>query len=206
MANTSVGGKTAGLMTRRELSAPGVLSAAGVHMMTITKWEQDGMPVAHRGGPGRPSFYDPEAVRAWKEKRDADANAAVDGPLVAIQERARKELWQGRLAEQTFLMRQRELLPRAEVEKVWAAEVTAVRSRLLALPTTLSDRLHRAAVVDGVDGVEKMLDDAVRDILRELADPVRDITDEAGPKRKRRPRKAKKKSRARKKPPVEARA
>ena len=157
------------LLTRRQVAAlPDLPGQAGpVHMQTVTKWERDGLPIAERGSKGKPSLYAEPDVRAWLQARVEVANSGTALDLAV--ERARKEHWQALLAEQTHRTRERELLPRAEVEKAWGAEVAAVRTRLLALPQTLADKAHRAAVMDGVGGVERVLHDAVRDVLRELA-------------------------------------
>src|SRR3972149_6207682 len=85
---------------------------------------------------------DLEAVRAWLAARDGAARKAVDGPLDPIQEKAARDHWQAELAQQTHRIRQRELLPAADVERAWAAEVAGVRAMLLSLPTTFSDRVH----------------------------------------------------------------
>ncbi len=150
------------LVTRRELAA-----ALGTHMQTITKWEQDGMPVAMRGGPGRPSKYDKRTVAEWKAARDLAAQ--TPGAVSVQQERARKERAQAMLAEQTHEARGKELLPRDEVKRVMARRAMAIRTKLLAWPTTLADKLHRASTLDGVAGVEHALNDAVHDVLVELA-------------------------------------
>ena len=152
------------LATRRE-----VAEALGVHMDSVSKWERQGLPLVKRGGRGRPSRYDLEAVRAWLAARDGAARKAVDGPLDPIQEKAARDHWQAELAQQTHRIRQRELLPAADVERAWAAEVAGVRAKLLSLPTTYSDRLHRASTLEGVPGTERVLRDAVYDVLRQLA-------------------------------------
>lgn len=158
------------LLTRRELAA-----LLGKHMQTITKWEREGLPIAELGRRGRPSRYRETEVRDWLAAREAAA--AGDGRNDAVKQRAEKERWQARLAEQMVMARSRELLPRAEVEKAWAAEVAAVRSRLLAWPVTLADRLHRASTLEGVAGVERVLNDAVREVLIELSAPRRQDAD-----------------------------
>lgn len=150
--------------TRRE-----VAEALGVHMASVTKWERQGLPIVERGSRGRPSRYDLEAVRAWLAARDQAARKAVDGPLDPVQEKAARDHWQAELAEQTYQIRQKNLLPADEVGRAWSAEVAAVRAKLLALPTTFSDRLFRAATLDGLAGVEKVLQAAVYDVLRQLA-------------------------------------
>lgn len=191
MANTSE--TPVGLMDRRELAA-----ALNVHPITISKWQDEGLPVAHRGGKGRASRYNLTDVQAWRAARDAEA-AKGDGPLDPVQERAKKERWQALLAEQTFKARERELLPKAEVEKAWSAEVAAVRAILLALPTALSDRVHRASTRDGVVGVERELHVGIRDALRELAaPPAADTPTSKSPRRKKaKKRKARAKTEAR---------
>jgi phage terminase Nu1 subunit (DNA packaging protein) len=157
-------GARARLSTRRD-----VAQALGVHMDSISKWERQGLPIVKRGGRGRPSKYDLEAVRAWLAARDQAARKAADGPLDPVQERAARDHWQAELAEQTHQIRQKTLLPADEVSRAWAAEIAGVRAKLLALPTTFADRIHRAATLHGLAGVEKTLQAAVYDVLRQLA-------------------------------------
>lgn len=151
-----------GLFTRRDLAV-----RMGVHIQTVTKWEQAGLPVAERGRAGKPSLYRDEDVRAWLAEREKAST--VIGSLNVLQERARRERAQAVLAEQTFEMRSGDLLPRREVEKVWEAEVSAVRAKLLEIPRSFSDRVYQAAVSQGIVGVERILEESVFDVLRELA-------------------------------------
>jgi hypothetical protein len=155
--------KKAPLLTRRALAA-----VMGCHMQTITGWEQEGMPLAHRGGRGRPNLYDEVEVRAWKQLRDETAARLPElaNPAAA---RARRELAQAALAEQAHRIRSRELVPASEVEKIWAREVAATRAVLLNWTATLADLLHRAAITDGVPGVEGVLQTAIYDVLRQLS-------------------------------------
>lgn len=129
--------------------------------------ETEGLPVADRGGPGRPSYYREEDVRLWLKVR-AEAASKKPELLNALQSRARREEAQGRLAEQTFQMRSKELLPRIEVERVWEAEIVAVRTKLLAIPPTFAERVYQAAVSEGINGVERVLGESVNDVLLEL--------------------------------------
>ena len=158
------------LKTRRELAAQ-----LGVHVSTVTKWERDGAPVAKRGKAGVPSRYHVNQVRAWLAKRDAKSPGTTNQSLA--QERARKERAQAELAEQTYRVRARELVPAAEVLRCGHMLVTAVRTKLLAWETTLSDRLYRAATVEGIRGVERVIRDAVREVLTELSRHGTAITD-----------------------------
>lgn len=127
--------------------------------------------MARRGRGGRPSLYDVEKCRAWLKAREAPGLGETPGGL--FKERARRELAQALLAEQTFEMRARLLLPAEEVERTWAAEIRAVRALLLSWKTTLADRFHRAAVLNGVDGVAQEVEAAVREVLTQLAERKR---------------------------------
>jgi hypothetical protein len=62
-----------------------------------------------------------------------------------------------------------ELLPREAVERIWSQEITAVRSRLLALPVQWADRLYRAGVKGGAAALEAMLAEMIRDVLTEFS-------------------------------------
>ena len=152
--------RTPALLTRRELAA-----AFGVHMLTVTKWERDGMPIAKRGARGRPSLYDETACRTWKNLRD---EAAMQTSSLE-QARIQKELSQAELNRQTAEIRAGNLLQRDDVERVWSQHVAAVRRKLLHLPVTLADRVHRIATLEGPSAVEAKLLEAVEDVLNELA-------------------------------------
>lgn len=160
---------TGELLTRRELAA-----RLDIHMQTVCKWERDGMPIAQRGRKGKPSLYRETDVRAWRDAREAAAQKA--GLVDVAQERARKERAQAILAEQAYRARERELLPAADVERAWNAEVQAVRAAILATYTTQADRIHRAAVLEGVSGVEAELKSMAHELLRELSAPARTET------------------------------
>jgi phage terminase Nu1 subunit (DNA packaging protein) len=156
----------AALLTRRELAA-----LFHVVPMTITKWEQTGMPTASRGRRGKPSRYREVVVRAWLQQRE-EAAKQPGSVFDVAKEKAGLSREQADLTRQTRLMRARDLLPRDEVERIWTAEITAVRAKLLAWPMTLADQVHRVAVLEGLPGVERVLHEAVRQVLRELAEPT----------------------------------
>lgn len=115
-------------------------------------------------------MYDATEIRAWLDARDAEARKSVGvGGMDPVKEKANREHYQAKLLEQTFQLRQRELLPAPEVERQWLAEIAGVRALLLALPVTRADRVHRAATLEGLPGVERELQAAVKDVLRQLA-------------------------------------
>lgn len=153
-------------LTRVELAAELSKDGRRVTPLNVTKWLEDGLPVAIRGKGGRPSRYRLADVRAWLDARDqAPAASASDFQAARI----RKELAQAAEAEQRVAQRAGRLLAVEDVEKTWTSMVAAARARLLALPTSLADRLCRLAVTDGVAAVEAELERAVYEALRELA-------------------------------------
>lgn len=157
------------LVNRRKLA-----SILNVHMQTIMNWEQSGMPVSEPGRRGVPSLYSEADVKKWLTDREAAARD--NGKLDVTQERARKERAQAILAEQTVAIRARELVPADQVVKAWSAEVSAVRAKLLSWPATISDSLLRAATLNKLQGVERVIKDAVEELLLELSKPKRVTT------------------------------
>jgi phage terminase Nu1 subunit (DNA packaging protein) len=178
------------LIGRKELAA-----AMDVHPMTVTKWTGAGCPVAEPGRPGVSHKYRESEVRAWLKMREESAERG--GAIDLTHARAEREHWQAKLNEQKYRQLLRELLPADEVEAAWRAEVAAIRAQLLAIPITVADRIHRAAVLEGVNGVERVLDEVIRKALAELADPERDDMPRRRPRKK--PAKKTKQKRARKK-------
>jgi phage terminase Nu1 subunit (DNA packaging protein) len=149
------------LLTRLELARE-----LGCNARTVAKWIEEGLPIHRRGRGGRASLYNLKAALEWKEQRDQSSTSV--GALDPAQERARRDRGQALLAEQQLRTRERELLPAAEVERVWSAEVAAVRAQAMAIPTTYADRVFRAATLEGLAGVERELREAVYGMLREL--------------------------------------
>ena len=95
------------------------------------------------------------------------------GVLNLQQKRATKEKWQGLLAKQQFEVREKLLIPAADVAAVWAAEIGAVRTRLLHLTGGMCGSHRAHSPLHGIAGLETALRDAVHDVLRELADSER---------------------------------
>lgn len=155
------GGHGASLVTRRVLAA-----RIQHHEISITKWQREGLPVAHRGRKGKPSLYDETAVRAWLQAREDAAQTQAPDLIVS---RSRKELAQAVEAEQRVAIKAHQLIAIDEVDRIWSAQVAAIRARLLAWPTAHADRLHRVAALEGAAGVERVLQEIVYDALRELA-------------------------------------
>jgi hypothetical protein len=135
-----------------------------VHPQSFVRFLEEGMPVARRGRGGRPSLYELDAVRAWLLARERESSMSP-----TARARARRDLAQAELAEQAFAIKAGTLLHREDVKRVWAGHVAAVKSKLLSMPDLYGDHVLRAARNDGLVGVQTVLGNAVRDVLRELA-------------------------------------
>lgn len=155
------------LLSRRDLAAK-----LGVHMISISKWEQQGLPIEVRGSRGRPSLYSLAKVLTWRSERDSRASQGPGNDLQAA--RAQRERWQAALAEQQHALREGELIRADEVARLWAAEAAAVRTIILASYTTHTDRVHRAGAIDGLRGTERALKELAHEVLRELANTDRE--------------------------------
>jgi len=158
------------LVTRRELA-----SQLGQHMQTITKWEQQGLPVEVRGRKGKSSLYSLSKVQAWLAHRDAAAaspGAANPHDLVAA--RAYRERLAGERIKQVIEKEAGQSMPLDEVKRLMAAEASAIKAVVLNSYATHADRVFRAASLDGLRGIERALHELALEVLRELSDEHRD--------------------------------
>jgi phage terminase Nu1 subunit (DNA packaging protein) len=152
---------TDGLLTRTELA-----SRLDVHVRTILKWVREGCPVARHGRGREPSLFDERAVREWRAARDEAARQRW-APLEAA--RARKDAALALESEQRVARRAGVLLDIDTVDRVWSAQVAAVRAALLALPMAIADRIDRVAKLEGKAGVRRVMRKAIANVLRELS-------------------------------------
>jgi hypothetical protein len=114
---------------------------------------------------GKDGRIDPAtADKQWRE-RTATSNGA---PLAAA--RRRLIAAQARRAELRARKEAGELLEAHDVERVWSGHVARARTMLLAWSATLADKVHRAAVLEDVGAVERLLEREVRRVLQQLAD------------------------------------
>jgi phage terminase Nu1 subunit (DNA packaging protein) len=150
------------LLTRRALA-----EALGVHISTVSEWEKAGMPCAQRGARGVASLFSLPHVKAWRAT--AERAQRTDRYLSLEQARTRQAEADAALKAQLLAVRAGELLPTVEVKRVWAAEIAAVRSRLLAAPVAWADRVHQVAIRTSAGGVETILAEMIRDVLTELS-------------------------------------
>lgn len=152
----------AGLVTRAKLAA-----SMGVVPHRVNVWETQGCPCARKGAGGRPSLFDPVAVKAWLAARD-QATQARAGVGSLPDERARESRAKTMLAEQTLRIRSGELVPSAELESAWLELHEAVATTVAAIPK-LADRLVQLAREGGAAAVARCLDEAIEQALTGLS-------------------------------------
>jgi phage terminase Nu1 subunit (DNA packaging protein) len=113
----------------------------GVAPKTIVEWQEQGLPVALRGGPGVPSEYESEACIGWY----------VDREVKKVQrETPRDRLFrlQAEDLEADLLTKRGLLIPADQLEPKLAAAITAAREQLL------SDAQRLAPVLVGKSATE----------------------------------------------------
>jgi phage terminase Nu1 subunit (DNA packaging protein) len=137
----------------------------GRHADEISRGARKGMPVLQPGGPGVAGVYDAVACLEWFRSRRGGTVEA---------ERARRDAAQAALAEQLLATRSRELLPKAEVARVWSGACTAIKAAIMAIPTTEAEKLAAIAVEHGAVGVEAQLAAIAHRVLLELATDTKD--------------------------------
>lgn len=168
---------TGSTFTRR-----GLADAFGVHMQTITGWEQEGMPVELRGTRGRPSLYSLKACLAWFVERELKARGATDlADLSPQQERAMLDRKRREDLELRLKVRRGELVELAEAGRDLANVAMATKARLRRIPDAVADRVVGAAP-RGAAFVKAIILGEIDDALRELARKGEEPADQEGMK------------------------
>ena len=150
------------------VTRPDLAELFDVNERTVAKWQAEGMPVLRRGRGGKPSDYNLAVAFRWAR---GAGKFAVSAPtsMGGVSARDRKEIAQAVESEQRIAMKAQTLIPIEAVEKTWSGIVAAIRAKLLAMPTSLADRIHREAAGKGAAGIEAVLEESIYDVLRELA-------------------------------------
>lgn len=142
----------------RITSQDGIASLFGVSRETINTWQDQGFPVALRGGPGVPSEYDSADCIRWRIARELD-KAGAESPTNRLA-RAKAEA-----QEMANLEKRGTLVPVALIEPKMKAAAVAARERFLeAVP-----RMARDLPAE-LDAREEMLQAEFEAFLHRLAD------------------------------------
>jgi phage terminase Nu1 subunit (DNA packaging protein) len=127
------------IVTKRELAT----EVFGVSEETITQWQKAGMPVkTQRKGTLGNEYVVVDCVQ-WREMQVTDG----EGPLNLNQERARLAKAQADKTELEASELKGEMVRYEELSAHWTARGSALKARLLTMPTKISPRM-RVAVND----------------------------------------------------------
>jgi len=147
------------------VSIQSIASLFDVSHQTIANWQEQGFPVAHRGGPGVPSEYDSADCIRWRIARELD-KAGAESPTNRLA-RAKAEA-----QEMANLEKRGTLVPVALIEPKMKAAFVAAREKFLdAVP-----RLARELPSD-LDARETMLQTEFEALLTRMAGWSKDDDD-----------------------------
>lgn len=149
------------LLTRVQIA-----KAEGVTPSAVTRWQADGCPVAHRAPRGRPSLFDPDAVRAWRQAVDVAKRA--EGLSLEAERAALAKVQRERITLD-IKRRRGQLFDASVALQAWSGMATAFRAQALALPRALAEVLTHLAP-QGPAAIEAKLMEAVRDCLKTLSE------------------------------------
>lgn len=135
-----------------------IAAAFGVAPKTIVEWQEQGFPVAKRGGPAVPNEYDlPECIR-WLVDREV-RKVRRESP------KDRLHRLQADNLEMTMAERRGLLVSATAIEPAMAAAMVAARERLL----QARKRLAAAAEGKTAAEIEALLDAEHADFLRRMS-------------------------------------
>ncbi len=110
----------------------------GVAPKTIVEWQEQGFPIAKRGGPGVASEYDSAACIAWYVSREVDKASGKSA-------KDRLSRLQGDKIERELQIMDRELIPSAEVEPAMHRFFVDMLSEMEQLPEAYCDTIAAMA-------------------------------------------------------------
>ena len=137
-----------------------------VSLPTVEAWIRRGMPVVQKGAKGVAWVIDLCAAAEWRFAGPKDAESDPEGMSPAD----RKAWYEGETKRRDLQIRDKELIPAADVERVIATAFAAISSDIRAIP----DNLERRHGIPGdvAESVEALLHeamDALADKLSSLA-------------------------------------
>ena len=136
----------------------------GISLMTLDAWIRDGAPVAQRGAKRVAYVLDLRAIAEWKyTPRQFDSE--VDPERLPPNER--KQWYEGEHKRRELQVRDRELIPVAELEEAVITANAAVAQTLLSLPDNLERRAGLAPAQAEV--IEQAIHEAMNDLADRMA-------------------------------------
>jgi len=138
---------------------------------TIVEWQEQGLPIALRGGPGVPSEYESEACIGWYVDREVGKTQS-ETPRDRLA-RLQSEEIELRLQEKRGVLVQAD-----KVEPMWVAMVGAARAFLRSEVNRLAQLLQHT---EGVEAKRDLISETFDEFLTKLSgyDPGDDSADAA---------------------------
>lgn len=136
-----------------------------VSMPTVDAWIRRGMPIVQKGGKGVSWQIDLLAAAQWRFGVQAAGGSIDPESLEPMQRRA---WYEGETKRRELQVRDRELIPAADVERVVATAFAALSSDIRAIPDNL-ERRHGIAG-DVAEKVAAALDEAMQSTSERLAE------------------------------------
>lgn len=135
-----------------------------VSLPTIEAWVRKGMPVVQRGAKGVSWEIDLLEVCKWRFAGQTEGGEVDPDSLEPMQRRA---WYEGEVKKRDLQVKDRELIPVGEVERVVATAFAAIASDVRSIP----DKLERLKGLDPVmaEAVENMLSEAMDALAERLA-------------------------------------
>lgn len=134
-----------------------------VSLPTVEAWIRKGMPVVQRGAKGVAWVIDLCAAAEWRFAGPADSDVDPDGMMPSD----RKAWYEGETKRRDLQVRDGELIPAADVERVVATAFAAIASDIRAIPDNLERKYGIAGEV--AESVEALLHDAMDAMADRLA-------------------------------------
>ena len=140
-----------------------------VSLPTVEAWVRKGMPVSQRGSRGVAWQFDLLEVARWKFGQPVESAPGLNGEQVdpaTLPPSERKAWYESEIKRRELQVKDRELIPADEVERVTATGYAMIAQTLRSIPDLLERRLALAPEVLGE--IESIQDEA----LNALADAL----------------------------------
>lgn len=135
----------------------------GVSLPTVESWIRKGMPIVQRGAKGVAWVIDLCAAAEWRFAAPADSDTDPDSMAPGD----RKAWYEGETKRRDLQIRDGELIPAGDVERVIATAFAAIASDIRAIPDNLERRYGIAG--DVAESVEALLHDAMDAMAQRLS-------------------------------------
>lgn len=139
-----------------------------VSLPTIEAWVRKGMPVVQAGSKGIAWEIDLLEACKWRFAGQASGGDVDPDSLDPVQRRA---WYEGEVKKRDLQVKDRELIPAAEVERVIATAFAAIASDIRAIPDNLERRY----------GIESSVAEQVEEALHEAMDAMADRLSKMAP-------------------------